>query len=288
MPEGLDHLVIAAHDLDRTADLYRRMGFTVGARNRHAWGTLNHIVQFPGHFLELIALEPGFARTPPHLPVAQFANFLADYLGKREGLAMLVLESRDAAEDQAHFGAHGIAGPETFFFERRGRRPDGSEVHLAFTLAFARTPAIGDAGFFVSQQHYPENFWNPAFQEHANGVQAVSAVVMAAEEPAAHLAFLSRFVAGREAMAIAGGFAFDTGRGMLEIVRPDRLAQAFGESGAAQSRGPRFAATRFSVGDLAVLRAQLELGGVAFAERDGRVIVSADAAHGVALGFEAE
>ena len=46
-------------DLDAAAALYRRLGFTVGARNGHAWGTHNHIVQLPGFFVELLTVaEP--------------------------------------------------------------------------------------------------------------------------------------------------------------------------------------------------------------------------------------
>jgi catechol 2,3-dioxygenase-like lactoylglutathione lyase family enzyme len=48
MPRGLDHIVHAVRDLDAAAEFYRRAGFTVGARNRHASGTHNHIAQFPG------------------------------------------------------------------------------------------------------------------------------------------------------------------------------------------------------------------------------------------------
>ena len=56
MPRGLDHIVHAVRDLDAAADSYRRLGFTVGARNRHPWGTHNYIVQFPGFFIELLTL----------------------------------------------------------------------------------------------------------------------------------------------------------------------------------------------------------------------------------------
>ena len=63
------------------ADLYRRLGFTVGARNRHPWGTHNHLVQLPGFFVELLTMaEPDklgtdgfsklFARLQPVLPDA--------------------------------------------------------------------------------------------------------------------------------------------------------------------------------------------------------------------------
>src|SRR5205807_9008498 len=59
MPRGLDHIVHAVRDLDAAADLYRRVGFMVGARNRHAWGTHNQLVQFPGFFMELLTVaEP--------------------------------------------------------------------------------------------------------------------------------------------------------------------------------------------------------------------------------------
>ena len=59
MPRGLDHIVHAVRDLDAGAELYRRLGVTVGARNRHPWGTHNHIVQLPGFFIEVLTMaEP--------------------------------------------------------------------------------------------------------------------------------------------------------------------------------------------------------------------------------------
>ena len=74
MARGLDHIVHAVRDLDAAAELYRRLGFTVGARNRHSWGTHNHIVQLPGFFIELLTVaEPdklgsdGFSAAVRHL-----------------------------------------------------------------------------------------------------------------------------------------------------------------------------------------------------------------------------
>ena len=59
MPRGLDHVVHAVRDLEAAAELYRRLGFTVGTRNQHSWGTHNHLVQLPGFFLELLTVaEP--------------------------------------------------------------------------------------------------------------------------------------------------------------------------------------------------------------------------------------
>ena len=46
MTRRIDHLVVAVRDLDGAAAFYERLGFQVGARNRHPWGTENRIVQF--------------------------------------------------------------------------------------------------------------------------------------------------------------------------------------------------------------------------------------------------
>ena len=92
MPRGLDHIVHAVRDLEGAAELYRRLGFTVGARNRHSWGTHNHLVQLPGFFIELLTVvEPeklgcdGFSKL--------FGRFNQSFLSNQEGLSLLILES---------------------------------------------------------------------------------------------------------------------------------------------------------------------------------------------------
>jgi catechol 2,3-dioxygenase-like lactoylglutathione lyase family enzyme len=287
MARGLDHLVLAVRDLDDIADRYRRMGFTVGRRNRHPWGTLNHIVQMPGTFLELIATEPGFAAPAPDAPVAPFAGFIDHYLKSGDGFAMLVLESRDAAADLARLAAAGIAAPATFRFGRTGRRPDGSAVDVAFTLAFARLPAITKAGFFLCQQHNPENFWNREFQVHDNGVQSVAAVTFVSGHVARDAATIAAF-AGAPAMSRAdGAHVIDTGRGAIEVV-PRALAAALYGAAALPPDvdGPHFAAVRFSVRALDETAAVLEAGAVPFIRTKGLVVVPAASAFGVTLAFE--
>src|ERR1700689_362384 len=103
MPRAIDHIVIPARDLTAEADLYRRLGFQVGARNCHPWGTENHIVQFDGCFLELIGLCDRFEAPEPQPGVFSFAGFVARFLARSEGLAMLVLRSDDAEADRRRF-----------------------------------------------------------------------------------------------------------------------------------------------------------------------------------------
>jgi hypothetical protein len=287
MARGLDHLVLAARDLDAEAALYRRLGFTVGVRNRHPWGTLNHIVQFPAHFLELISTEPGFAPPDPSAPVARFAGFLDRYLAAREGFAMLVLESKDAAADQADFAAGGIAVGSPFHFSRTGRQADGSAATVAFTLVFAADPGLPDAGFFVCQQHAPAAFWNPAAQDHPNTVLGVNGVSIAAADPGAVLPFLQRFVGRRDGLKIPTGYQLPTGRGSVEVMTAAGLRQVFGPAILPEDpTPPRLVAVRFFARDIAAVRAVLRVGEVAFAEHRKFIVVPPAAAFGVALVFE--
>ncbi|HXW24757.1 MAG TPA: VOC family protein, partial [Xanthobacteraceae bacterium] len=100
MPRGLDHLAHVVRDLDAAGEFYGRLGFTVGARNRHPWGTHNRIVQLPGFFVELLAVgEPEKVAAA----TAGTGAFTRDFLARGEGLAMLALEGHDAEADAQAF-----------------------------------------------------------------------------------------------------------------------------------------------------------------------------------------
>src|SRR3954470_2756074 len=56
----LDHVVINARDdMDRAADIYRRLGFTLTGRGYHSLGSMNHLAMFGTDYLELIAVPKG-------------------------------------------------------------------------------------------------------------------------------------------------------------------------------------------------------------------------------------
>ena len=284
MARGLDHVVHAVRDLDAAAALYRRFGFTVGARNRHPWGTHNHIVQFPGFFIELLTLaEPdklgddGFS--------ILFGAYNRDFLQIGDGLSLLILESRDAEADAAAFAKAGIAGSEAMRFEREGKRPDGAPVKLGFSLAFAYDQAAPWAHFATCQQHYPENFWNPAFQKHANGACGIAGVVAVAEDPQRHRTFFESFV-GAQATAIAGGFTLVTPRGAIDVVTPAAFLARFGVAPPNVSEGARLAALRFAVADASLLQALPELAGLAGLYAGNAAAIGGDDVLGAVLVFE--
>jgi catechol 2,3-dioxygenase-like lactoylglutathione lyase family enzyme len=284
MPRGIDHLVIAVRDLDAAGDFYARLGFTVGARNRHPWGTENRIVQLDGSFLELITVADEALIPPPGPRYFSFGAFVRDYLAAREGFAMLVLQSHDAAGDAKSFAAAGIGDFEPFFFERRGRRPDGSETTVAFTLAFARDAAAPEAGFFACQHHHPENFWNAAFQQHANGARRIAAAVMAAENPTDHHIFLSAFTGQRELHATSLGVSAELPHGRFDILSPDACRSLYGL--ADLTGDPALVAFTIAVDDVPAVAAHLAAAGIPSSRVGPRLIVPPEAAFGVAVAFE--
>lgn len=286
MPRGLDHIVHAVRDLDAAAALYRGLGFTVGARNRHprAWGTQNHIIQLPATFIELLAVtDPG--GISPHGPRHfSFGAFNRDFLDHEQGLSMLVLKG-SGAQDAEDFRKNEIGDFDLYDFAREGKRPDGASVTVAFTLAFARDGAAPSTGFFTCQQHYPENFWNPAFQKHANSVSAVAGVVIVAYEPALHQGFMQKF-AGSEAQAVNDGFKIETPRGAIEVTTPAAFLNRYGVKAPDVSSGARLAALRFTAADVSLLQSTPELAGMAGLYAGNSAVIGREDAMGAVLVFE--
>jgi catechol 2,3-dioxygenase-like lactoylglutathione lyase family enzyme len=285
MPRGLDHIVHAVRDLDAAAELYRRLGFTVGARNRHSWGTHNQLVQSPGFFIELLTVaEPDKLGTDGFSIL--FGRFNQSFLDRHEGLSILLLESGDASADAAGFKSAGIAASDVMKFEREGKRPDGSAVKVAFSLAFAHDTGAPEASFAVCQQHFPENFWNPAFQQHANTANDITAVVLVAENPTDHHIFLSAFSGVRDLQATSSGITASTPRGDIKVMDPAAFRVHFGVGPPDVSRGARLATLQFRVRDRAALVAALQAGGIGFASHMEQIVIPTEQAMGATIVFE--
>jgi catechol 2,3-dioxygenase-like lactoylglutathione lyase family enzyme len=261
MARGIDHVVHAVRDLDAAAETYRRLGFLVGTRNSHPWGTDNYVIQFAGSFIELLTLahpdklgSDGFSDL--------FGRYTGDFLKRQEGLSLLLLESRDARADQAAFREADIAASDPLHFEREGTLPDGKVVKVGFSLAFAKDALAPDIHFATCQQHYPENFWNPRFQTHANSTTGIAGVVAVAKEPARHLDFMQAFTGAKASRVDADGFAIATSRGTVEMVTPAEFLRRYGVRAPEVERGARLAALRFTVADVRLVQGAPEQAGI--------------------------
>lgn len=246
-PRGIDHIVIASNDLAALAEHFRHLGFTVGPRNRHPWGTENHIIQFNGAFLELIGVGDAAAIPERDGRNYSFGGFVRDYLKGGDGIAMLALESRNAVGDAVAFRHSRIGDFEPFHFERAGKNGQGDTVRVAFSLAFAEMPATPRAAFFTCQHHAPHHFWNAAAQTHANGATGIASLIAVADDPSDAHEFLGAFVNQRVMRATSFGLELDTGRGLIEVLSPEAFQFRFGRAAPVQAgQGLQFAALQMT------------------------------------------
>src|SRR5882757_9125054 len=285
MPHGLDHIVHAVRDLDAAAEFYARAGFTVGARNRHAWGTHNRIVQLKNAYIEILTVAEPEKIVPHGARSFSFGAYHRDFLASREGFSMLILNSRNAVEDARLFQATGIGGFEVFDFAREGAKPDGTLVKLAFSLALARDAASPNVRFAVCQHHFPENFWDPAFQTHANGAVAVPGVALVADNPTDHHIFLKAFTGVSDLNSSSIGITARTENGDVEIMEPVSFRDQFGASPEVNGEGMTLNALRFEVADIAPVETLHRRHGITSQRHVGRLVVPPDAAHGATLIF---
>lgn len=290
MSRGLDHIVHAVRDLDAAAEFYRRAGFTVGACNRHPWGTENHLVQLPGFFVEILSVAQGelIDRDVAHRELARlFAGFNRDAIQRGDGFSTLILESQGIAADVSALASAGIGCSGELPFSRQGTQADGSEVTVGFSLGFARDEMSPHAAFAVMQQHNPAAFWNAAFQSHANSANAVLGAVLVADNPTDHHIFLSAFTGERELHATSAGIAARTPRGVVEIIEPVAFRDRYGVTTAIEGEGMTLKGLRIGVEGLAPAEVAVRAGGIAAHRQLDALVIPPSAAHGATLIFEA-
>lgn len=286
-PRGLDHVIHLVHDLDAAEDAYERLGFSVGRENHHPFGTKNRLIQFPGVFIELLAIGDHAPIPEAGENVFSFAAFHRDLLARSgEGGSGVAFESRNAGTDARAFAKAGLGEFAPFHFERRGFTHDGRETHVAFDLAFAVDPTAPDLAVFACEHKFPENFWNEAAQHHANGAIGVAAVELTAENPSDHQLLLGVATGVRDFRASSSGLFIETPRGRVEALTPEAFARATGAR-AASRIGLAASGLRIAVEDLELAAEAIDGLGGHVEPRGDRLVASPESTFGLVLSFEA-
>jgi hypothetical protein len=283
--KGLDHLVLCGRDLEAMRVFYASLGFTLTPPARHPFGTGNSLVQLDGVFLELLTVVAP-DDIPPYRPGHfSFAAFNRDFLAKREGFSMLVLDSADARADVARYRRDGLQAYDPFDFSRQAKLPDGEVVTVGFSLAFASMDGAPRAGFFCCQQHAPQHFWKPDYQRHANTARTVSQLWLVADEPPTHAAFLEGW-SGIAPIVDAQALILETARGTLIVESPVNFQMRTGLAAPVLDEGPLFAGFCLGVADLSQASDHIVRAGLPLIERHGRLMIAPEHAFGTAIAFE--
>ena len=166
MTLALDHVVInALFDMDPAAALMSQLGFTLTPRGFHSLGSINHLMVFEGHYLELVGL-------PLETEVLR-----RDVLESPLGLNGLVFQASDidACISQLRDSGLTMLEPQNF---SRPVTIDGVE-QLARFRTTRTAPELFEAGRVYYCQHYtPELVWHRPWMTHANGCSGLSELVV--------------------------------------------------------------------------------------------------------------
>jgi hypothetical protein len=204
-----------------------------------------------GSFIELLTVSSPTLISEAGPRTFSFGAFNQKFLTRREGMSMLVFESRDAEADREEFMARGLPPYDKFYFERQAKLPDGSQVPVAFSLAFATDPRMPQAAFFCCQQHAPQYFWKAEYQSHANGADKILDVIMVAESPESFSGFFCKLQDPDSVVIEGSELTIDTPRGTIRMIAPAEAGRRYGTMDLADlPESPHFLGFSVRIGDL--------------------------------------
>jgi hypothetical protein len=249
MQTALDHLVINTRfETDTAAQVFAALGFTLTPRGYHSLGSLNHLMMFPGAYLELIGLPLGTRK------------LRQEVLDSPVGIDGLVLSTKNAHATHGELVSAGFLVQPVQRFSRAVEH-QGRELQARFTTVRLQPEQFAAGRVYYCHHETPELVWRPQWLSHANGVTAILKLTVLSADPQT----------ARERYAALGqleeGFA-------LEVVDQATLDQRFGASASHLSqRGERFAAITLRCADPAQLARLAEEAGLSYRVEADRVLI---------------
>ncbi|SOC90357.1 Glyoxalase-like domain-containing protein [Rhizobium sp. AN5] len=278
---GVDHTYLLVHDLDATADLYRRLGFTLSPRGLHSpqKGTANYTIMFQDDYLELLGVV-----TETEQNTSQ-RNTLAQY---GEGLQAIANRTQSAEAAKPALNAIGIRTGEASAFSRPLPLPGGGEGIASFrTLSFeAEQVPLGH--FFLCQHETRDMVWRPELQQHANGAIGLGGIIGISDDPYATAETYAGFYAQGHVSEVEGGFRVATGDNSAPLLFFDHSALRDFYTGLDVDRTPRngFAALQIRVSDLEQTRRFLKEQNIPLTQTSrGKLVIGPNHTSGVILEF---
>lgn len=215
---GIDHPLIAVHDIEQLRDRLMSMGFNMTAIGKHPWGTSTSLAMFEGCLIEIMGIYD--ASLIDEVPAGDFhfGRHVHEHLMQREGVALSALHSTDSQADARRAQEAGFDVAGHLEFGRDVTLPDGRQDRTKTTLALLPDIRWPRLSFFLCQQHRPELIYVPEWLEHPNSVRGICGITILAE-PGDQPALVEKFSAlYGSAETIAGGYRLTTANGQIRLL----------------------------------------------------------------------
>jgi catechol 2,3-dioxygenase-like lactoylglutathione lyase family enzyme len=271
----LDHVVINARDdMDRAADIYRRLGFTLTERGYHSLGSMNHLAMFGTDYLELIAIPKG----------AQTGRM--DLLNFPFGLNGLVFGSEDSTATYNALSKAGVPIEPPVEFTRPVKY-EGGQGDARFRTVRMKNGVVPYGRVYYCHHFTRDLVWRDEWRHHANGTVAVARALIVEPDPASASRLYADMFGAENVRDIRGGKTVIVGNSRFDIVTEATLASEFGAAAPdAEGRKAYMAGLSFRTTSLAKAAGALQAGRIEGVTQDkSRVVVPAKAAMNAVLEF---
>jgi Glyoxalase-like domain len=271
----LDHVVVNARDdMDRAADVYRRLGFTLTERGYHSLGSMNHLAMFGTDYLELIAVPKGAS------------SGRLDLLDYAFGLNGVVFGSEDSAATYRALQQAGVPVEVPLEFTRPVKVDDRTR-DARFRTVRMKAGVVRYGRVYYCHHFTRDLVWRDEWRHHANGSVAVARATIVEPDPAKGAKLYADMFGANAVRQIEGGRAVIVGNSRLDILTAEELGAQVGTDAMPDAAGrPAYmAGLAFRTTSLARTAAALRQGSLPLVERGGRLIVAARDAVNAVIEF---
>jgi hypothetical protein len=277
---GIDHAVVVTRNLDKAAENWKRLGFTVSPRGTHSakMGSGNYTIMLDPDYIELLGV---LTETEHNAPTRSF-------LARRgEGIERIAFTAVDSAAGAEEIRARGYAALGPTDFERPVTMPDGTQSAAKFRIfQWPIEEAPAGIRIFACQHKTRETVWIRELQQHANAAKRLKRVLVVSPEPAKDAAHLARMIDRDAGIEPDGAVAVPSGSDRADFIflTRDQLGRRYPGVSLAGLPERGGAGLVLATGDLGATERAVGKAGVRIG---GSVLVAPADANGALLGFVA-
>ena len=227
---GVDHPLMATHDIDALRERLIALGFNTTAVGRHPWGTSTSLAMFEGCLLEIMGIYDSTLIDEMPAGDFRFGRHVYEHLQRREGVALTALHSTDSILDAGQAEDAGFTVAGHLEFGRDVTLPNGDAGRTRTTLALLPDIHFPRLSFFLCQQHRPDLVYVPQWLEHPNKVNGICGLNIVADarfQPALRARFGGLYHSACE--SIEGGFQCNTANGVMRVLNATAFENTIGD-----------------------------------------------------------
>lgn len=283
--ESVNHVGIAVRNLSQAVKRYEAMGFTMTPLSVHsgsgkpgeplaAMATGNQCIMFPHNYVEVLGIvNPG----RPDWGVG-------DAIKRFQGAHIICFGCQKAETVHRRLSEAGIKTSGIIALQRDVETEEGVRTARFDCVHFDRSTT--PEGFIQAARHRnPEYIHQPRYMTHKNGARALSDLVLLVTEPESYANKYEQLT-GQKARRDGKCWRIDLPLvSRLTFIGPNDIGAEL--PGSLFPPTPSIAGIGFTVMDPGYVANLLKNAGIQHAYMDGRVVVPAEEAFGVALYFAA-